>query len=93
MVPPNNQVSSSKSMLDNKALEDSSSNSIIDEDWYNVEDNVNDVVIPQTTSKEDRTWDKIGNSLRPNNIGDGYYIYYENTMNMINSIEDLRKEN
>ncbi|GJY78546.1 hypothetical protein Tco_0484347 [Tanacetum coccineum] len=86
-------LSSSKSVLDNKALEDSSSNSIIDEDWYNVEDNVNDVVIPQTTSKEDRTWDKIGNSLRPYNIGDGYSISYENTMNMINSNEDLRKEN
>ncbi|GJX72486.1 protein CHUP1, chloroplastic [Tanacetum coccineum] len=39
-------VCSPKSMLDNKALEDSSSNADIDEDWHNVEDNVNDVVIP-----------------------------------------------
>ncbi|GJV36077.1 hypothetical protein Tco_1408554 [Tanacetum coccineum] len=80
-------------MLDNKALEDSSSDSNINEDWYNVEDNDNDVVIPQTTSKEDRTWDKIGNPLSPNKNGHGYSIYCENTMNMINSIKDPREEN
>ncbi|GJW94454.1 hypothetical protein Tco_0174126 [Tanacetum coccineum] len=87
------RVSSPKSVLDNKALEDLSSNSDADEDWYNVEDNVNDVVIPQTTSKEDRIWDKIGNSLCPNNIRNGYSICCKNTMNMINSIEDLMEEN
>ncbi|GJW88620.1 hypothetical protein Tco_0163960 [Tanacetum coccineum] len=38
-VSLNNQVSSLKSVLDNKALEDSSSNADIDEDWHNVEDN------------------------------------------------------
>ncbi|GJX00233.1 hypothetical protein Tco_0184146 [Tanacetum coccineum] len=91
-VLPNNQVSSLKSVLYNKALENSSSNSDIDEDWYNVEDNINDVVIPQITIEEDRTWDKIGNPLIPNNIGNGYSICCENTMNMINSVEDLKED-
>ncbi|GJV68577.1 hypothetical protein Tco_1484086 [Tanacetum coccineum] len=103
-------ISSPKSVLDNKAFENSSSNFDIDEDWYNVEDNVNDVVIPQITNEEvriyntgtpsslvrgmeeDRTWDKIGNPLSPNNIGNGYIICCANTMNMINSIKDLRED-
>ncbi|GKE46582.1 hypothetical protein Tco_1477840 [Tanacetum coccineum] len=52
MMLPNNQVSSPKSVLDNKALEDSSTDSDFDADLYNEEDNVNNVVILQTLSKE-----------------------------------------
>ncbi|GJZ89817.1 hypothetical protein Tco_0661744 [Tanacetum coccineum] len=48
----NNQVSSPKSVLNNKAFEDSSSDSDFDEDWYQIEDNGVDVVIPQTSSQE-----------------------------------------
>ncbi|GKB22873.1 retrotransposon protein [Tanacetum coccineum] len=50
-------VSSPKSVLDDKVLEDSSSDSEFDVDLYlnNEEDNVNDVVILQTPSKEVRT--------------------------------------
>ncbi|GKD89056.1 hypothetical protein Tco_1364563 [Tanacetum coccineum] len=50
MVLPNNQVSSSKSVLDDKAIEDSSSDSNFDKDLYhnNEKDIVNDVIIPQT---------------------------------------------
>ncbi|GKC27199.1 hypothetical protein Tco_1034493 [Tanacetum coccineum] len=57
MVLPNNQVSSSKSMLDDKAIEDSSSDSNFDKDLYhnNEKDIVNDVIIPQTPSEEVRT--------------------------------------
>ncbi|GKB26482.1 hypothetical protein Tco_0865883 [Tanacetum coccineum] len=110
-----NQVSSLKSVLDDKVLEDSSSESDFDADLYlnNEEDNVNDVVIPQTPSEEvrtricntenhlslirgtseDRIWDKIGNPLSPNHIEQGYSICCENTINMINSIKDLREEN
>nr|GEV31813.1 hypothetical protein [Tanacetum cinerariifolium] len=106
-------LSSPKSMLDDKVLKDSSSDSDFDADLYNKEDNVNDMVIPQTLSEEvkiriynigippsliseigeDRTWDKIGNPLSPNDTGHGYSICCENTMNMINSIKDLREEN
>ncbi|GJV03036.1 hypothetical protein Tco_1336605 [Tanacetum coccineum] len=54
MVLPNNQVSSSKSVLDDKAIKDSSSDSNFDKDLYhnNEKDIVNDVVIPQTPSEE-----------------------------------------
>ncbi|GJW70897.1 synaptobrevin, longin-like domain protein [Tanacetum coccineum] len=40
-----------------------------------------------------RMWDKIGNPLSPNYIGDGYSIYRKNTINVINSIKDLKEEN
>ncbi|GJR79238.1 hypothetical protein Tco_0150023 [Tanacetum coccineum] len=113
MVLQNNQVSSPKSVLDNKAFKDSSNDSDFDEYLYHIEDNGVDVVIPQNSSeevstrirntaippspiegsREDRTCDKIGNPLSPNYIIHGYSICCENTMNMINSIEDLREEN
>ncbi|GJR14140.1 hypothetical protein Tco_0796792 [Tanacetum coccineum] len=48
----NNQVSSPKSVLNNKAFEDSSSETDFNEDWYNIKDKGVDVVIPQTSSKE-----------------------------------------
>ncbi|GJV95458.1 hypothetical protein Tco_1547035 [Tanacetum coccineum] len=53
-------------MLDNKALEDSSSDSNINEDWYNVEDNDNDVVIPQTTREKVTT--RIYNTEIPHSL-------------------------
>ncbi|GKC19786.1 hypothetical protein Tco_1021936 [Tanacetum coccineum] len=113
MVLQNNQVSSPKSMLNNKAFEDSCNDSDFDEDCYHIEDNGVDVVIPQTSSeevstrihnirthpspiegsREDRACDKIGNPISPNHIRHSYSICYENTMNMINSIKDLREEN
>ncbi|GJQ99200.1 hypothetical protein Tco_0522185 [Tanacetum coccineum] len=57
MVLPDNQVSSLRSVLDDKVLKDSSSDSDFNADLYlnNEEDNVNDVVIPQTPSEEVRT--------------------------------------
>ncbi|GJV03135.1 hypothetical protein Tco_1336704 [Tanacetum coccineum] len=42
---------------------------------------------------EVRIWDKIGNPLSPNYIGDGYSIYCKNTINVIKSIKDLKEEN
>ncbi|GJZ14450.1 hypothetical protein Tco_0550127 [Tanacetum coccineum] len=42
----------SKSVLNNKAFEDSSSETDFNEDWYNIKDKGVDVVIPQTSSKE-----------------------------------------
>ncbi|GJZ70014.1 hypothetical protein Tco_1169196 [Tanacetum coccineum] len=43
--------------------------------------------------KEDKIWDKIGNPLNPNHIERSYSICCANTINMINSIKDLREEN
>ncbi|GKC89569.1 hypothetical protein Tco_1150218 [Tanacetum coccineum] len=54
MVFPNNQVSSPKSMLDDKAFEDSCNDSDFDVDFYlnDEEDNCDNVVVPQTPSEE-----------------------------------------
>nr|GEY42241.1 hypothetical protein [Tanacetum cinerariifolium] len=113
MVLPNNQVSSPESVLDNKALEDSSNDSNFDADLYNEEDNVNNVVILQTPSEEVRTriyyirihpslirgidevriWDNIENPPSLNYTRRSYSICFENTINMINSIKDLKEEN
>ncbi|GKA73063.1 hypothetical protein Tco_0779279 [Tanacetum coccineum] len=43
--------------------------------------------------REVMIWDKIRNPLSLNHIEHGYSIYYENTINMINSIKDLSEEN
>ncbi|GJZ47940.1 hypothetical protein Tco_0601772 [Tanacetum coccineum] len=85
MVLPDNQIGSPNSVLDEKMFENSSNDSD-----FNVE------LIPPSLIrgiKEDKIWDKIGNPLRPNHIERGYSIYCENTINMINSIKDLREEN
>ncbi|GJZ55604.1 hypothetical protein Tco_0610797 [Tanacetum coccineum] len=42
---------------------------------------------------EDKIWDQIENPLSPNHIKRSYSICCENTINMINSIKDLREEN
>ncbi|GJU27073.1 hypothetical protein Tco_1165694 [Tanacetum coccineum] len=43
--------------------------------------------------RENKIWDKIRNPLSPNCIKRGYSICCENTIEMINSIKDLREEN
>ncbi|GJU93652.1 hypothetical protein Tco_1318408 [Tanacetum coccineum] len=70
MVLLDNQGSSSKSVLNDKAFEDSRNDSEFDVDLYlnDEEDNGDNMAIPQTPSKE-------------------------NTINMINSIKDLKEEN
>ncbi|GJU13809.1 hypothetical protein Tco_1136205 [Tanacetum coccineum] len=42
---------------------------------------------------EDMIWDKIGTPLSPNHTEREYSVCCENTINMINSIKDLREEN
>ncbi|GKC51473.1 hypothetical protein Tco_1074218 [Tanacetum coccineum] len=49
--------------------------------------------IPPSLMREDKIWDKIGNPLSPNLIEHGNFICCENTINMVNSIKDLREEN
>nr|GEU79717.1 hypothetical protein CTI12_AA382530 [Tanacetum cinerariifolium] len=44
-------------------------------------------------TEEGRILDKIGTPLSPNHTERGYSICCENTINMINSIKDLREEN
>ncbi|GJZ65105.1 hypothetical protein Tco_0621801 [Tanacetum coccineum] len=43
--------------------------------------------------EEDKIWDRIRNLLSPNHTERGYSICCKNTINMINSIKDLREEN
>ncbi|GJV09861.1 hypothetical protein Tco_1351402 [Tanacetum coccineum] len=115
MMLSDNQGSSPKSVLDDKALEDSSNDTNFNVDLYlnNEEDNGDDVVVPQTLSEkvrtriynirippylirgigEDRIWDKIGNPVSLNHTKRGYSICCKNTINMINSIKDLREYN
>ncbi|GJQ97559.1 hypothetical protein Tco_0008698 [Tanacetum coccineum] len=49
--------------------------------------------IPPSLIREDGIWDKIRKPLSPNLIEHGNSICCENTINMINSINDLREEN
>ncbi|GJY61728.1 hypothetical protein Tco_0462385 [Tanacetum coccineum] len=49
--------------------------------------------IPPSLMREDKIWDKISNPLSPNLIERGNSIFCENTINMVNSIKDLREEN
>ncbi|GKA67364.1 hypothetical protein Tco_0767172 [Tanacetum coccineum] len=49
--------------------------------------------IPPSLMREDKMWDKIGNPLSPNLIKHGNSICCENTINMVNSIIDLKEEN
>ncbi|GJV45898.1 hypothetical protein Tco_1430434 [Tanacetum coccineum] len=86
MVLSDNQGSSPKSVLDDKAFEDSSNDSDFDVDLYLNDEEDNGI-------GEDRIWDKIGNPRSPNHIEHGYSICCENIINMINSIKDLREEN
>ncbi|GJS98572.1 hypothetical protein Tco_0819742 [Tanacetum coccineum] len=68
MVLPDNQVGSPKSVLDDKALEDSSNDADFNLDLYlnDEEDNGNNVVVPQTPSEEVRT--RIYNTVIPPSV-------------------------
>ncbi|GKB59745.1 hypothetical protein Tco_0915931 [Tanacetum coccineum] len=59
MVFPNNQVSYPKSMLDDKAFEDSCNDSDFDVDFYlnHEEDNCDNVVVPQTPNLREENKD------------------------------------
>ncbi|GJR05719.1 hypothetical protein Tco_0528703 [Tanacetum coccineum] len=91
MVLPDNQVSSLNSVLDDNTFENSRNDSDFDVDLYLNDEEI--TVIMWSGIGEDKIWDKIENPLSPNHTERSYSICCENTINMINSIKDLREEN
>ncbi|GJZ79767.1 hypothetical protein Tco_0644604 [Tanacetum coccineum] len=102
-------IQSLQSVIDSKMLNNLSNDSHEELYLNDVEDDGDSMLFPQTISEEIRTSidntrvpsplkrgseeDKMRNPLNPNHIECGYSICCENTIEMINSIKDLREEN